>query len=552
MAAANVGEASVTATVNANGEIYTDKTDITIRPAASLQKIYNDGEIKGGTTTTLDLTSAFIPSSVNASLNISRSPVARFTDQLSYLLDYPHGCVEQTTSIAFPQLYYPDLIQSIKNNPSHPVNVRDNVNAAIQKLQSMQLYNGGLSYWPGGSYESWWGTVYATHFLLEAQRLGYDVNKQTLNKLMSYLEKKVKDRNNEVLWYYDNSNKLLQRTIPAKDNFYSLYILALNGQSDLSSMNYYKNHWNELAIDSRYLLAVTYLACGDRKNYDLLLPKQFEGEKSGNSFGGSFYSYIRDEALAMNALLSVDPDNVQLIQMARRLSTAIKTEKYLNTQERAFAFLALGKFLNKKKTGNVNATVTDAKGKVVQFKGSDINLRNVPPGKVMIKTEGEGQLYYSWSVEGLTKDGSFKQEDSNLRIRRTYLDRYGKEITNAKFRQNDLVVIKLTLDNNSRNNVENIVITDMLPAGFEIENPRVGAVAELDWIKDNTEPEHMDIRDDRINLFTSIGYKPQNYYYLVRAVSTGNFVTGPAAADAMYNGEYHSYHGAGRISITSR
>ncbi|MEP7263929.1 MAG: alpha-2-macroglobulin [Bacteroidota bacterium] len=549
LSASVIGDASVTSTVKSGNDIYTEKTDITIRPPASLQKVSDGGEIKGGATTALDLTAAFMPSSMDASIVFSRSPVAKFSDQMSYLLDYPHGCVEQTTSIAFPQLYYVDLIQTIKNNPNHPVNVTANVNAAIQKLQSMQLYNGALSYWLGESTENWWGSVYAAHFLMEAQKLGYDVNTKVLNKLMDYLSKKVKEHQSETLWYYDNVGKVQQRVIPSKDVFYSLYILALNGQSDLSSMNYYKQHWNDLAIDSRYLLAVTYLACGDRKNYDLLLPKQFEGEKSLNSFGGSFYSYIRDEALAMNALLSVDPENVQLIAMAQRLSKAMSTSYYLNTQERAFVFLALGKFLKKNGNSTVTATITDTKGKKYSFKGNDLSLKKLPPGKITINTTGSGSLYYSWTVEGLTKDGSYKEEDSNLRIRRSYLDRFGKPITGNTFHQNDLIVIKLTLENNARNTVENIVITDMLPAGFEIENPRVSAVPELEWIKDNTYPEHMDIRDDRINLFTTVGYKPQNYYYLVRAVSTGNFVVGPASADAMYNGEYHSYNGAGRIRI---
>jgi uncharacterized protein YfaS (alpha-2-macroglobulin family) len=40
-----------------------------------------------------------------------------------------------------------------------------------------------------------------------------------------------------------------------------------------------------------------------------------------------------------------------------------------------------------------------------------------------------------------------------------------------------------------------------------------------------------------------------NYYYLVRAVTPGTFQMGPVGADAMYNGEYHSYSGGGIITI---
>lgn len=42
------------------------------------------------------------------------------------------------------------------------------------------------------------------------------------------------------------------------------------------------------------------------------------------------------------------------------------------------------------------------------------------------------------------------------------------------------------------------------------------------------------------------------YYYEVRAVSPGTYTTGPVMADAMYNGEYHSYHGVGVVRVSNR
>ena len=74
-----------------------------------------------------------------------------------------------------------------------------------------------------------------------------------------------------------------------------------------------------------------------------VLPPAFEGEKPNSSFGGSFYSYIRDEALSLNVLLDVDPNNPQIGIMAKQLSEQLKNQYYLNTQENAFSLLALGK-----------------------------------------------------------------------------------------------------------------------------------------------------------------------------------------------------------------
>ena len=97
--------------------------------------------------------------------------------------------------------------------------------------------------------------------------------------------------------------------------------------------------------------------------------------------------------------------------------------------------------------------------------------------------------------------------------------------------------------------MENVVISDLLPAGFEIENPRTKEIPGMDWIKDGSSPVSLDVRDDRIHFFVDLYSPRQTYYYAVRAVSPGSLKMGPVSADAMYNGEYHSYHGAGIVRV---
>ena len=80
---------------------------------------------------------------------------------------------------------------------------------------------------------------------------------------------------------------------------------------------------------------------------------------------------------------------------------------------------------------------------------------------------------------------------------------------------------------------------------------RVGSmrVPGMDWIKDASYATALDVRDDRIHFFVDANNNKQTYYYAVRAVSPGNYKMGPISADAMYNGEYHSYNGAGVIRV---
>lgn len=117
------------------------------------------------------------------------------------------------------------------------------------------------------------------------------------------------------------------------------------------------------------------------------------------------------------------------------------------------------------------------------------------------------------------------------------------------FKQNDLIIVKVALEKIFNGAIENIVITDLLPSGFEIENPRTKELPGMDWIKDASEPTALDVRDDRIHFFVDANSSRQVYYYAVRAVSLGKFRQEPVSADAMYNGEIHSYNGAGIVNV---
>jgi uncharacterized protein YfaS (alpha-2-macroglobulin family) len=264
---------------------------------------------------------------------------------------------------------------------------------------------------------------------------------------------------------------------------------------------------------------------------------------------------VRDEAIALNALLEVDPGNAQVGIMVKHVADKLASRRYLSTQERSFSFLALGKHARLVNNSNASGEVKVNGKTVAKIDGGQWmgDMKTLGTGKsipsVEISTKGSGRLYYFWQTEGISKSGAYKEEDSYLRVRKSFYDRNGKPITSNTFRQNELVIIGITLEKSFSTDVENIVITDLLPAGFEIENPRTKEIPGMDWIKDGLTPTALDVRDDRIHMFVDATYGRQSYYYAVRAVSPGNFKMGPVNADAMYNGEYHSYHGAGVIRV---
>lgn len=545
-----IGESKITVKVNALNEQFVHETEVPVRPASPLQKRSGSGSVPGGQTVNIDMqASDFIPSSVQNTLTVSTSPMVEFTDDLNYLLRYPYGCAEQVVSSAFPQLYYQDMVKSLfgTDAPSPSYHIR----MAINKLKLMQIYNGALTYWTGQGEESWWATVYAAHFAVEAQKAGYDIDQSFLDAMFDYMKKQLR-RKRTTTYYYNLTKK---RTIAPKAVPYSLYVLALAGEPEISLMNYYKSHQDLLSLDGKYMLAAAYGLTGDRDKFRQLLPPAFEGEESVQVFDGSFYSPIRDEALALNVLLEVEPTNQQVGIMAKHLSDAMRKNPYLNTQERTFSFLALGKIAAQTNQSNVAAQINNSSGNsIARYDNGVLTLddKQLSGNAVSISAEGDGNLYYFWESQGITADGSYLEEDSYLKVRKAFFTRSGQQVGSLRFEKNDLVVVRLSIQSLSSRSVENVVISDILPAGFEIENARITQVPQLNWIDNRSYPEYTDIRDDRINLFVTARPDVKYYYYLVRAVSAGKFQMGPVAADAMYNGEYHSYHGSGVVQISAK
>jgi alpha-2-macroglobulin len=535
--------------VNALGEKFADETEISIRPASPLQKVAGSGSVAGGSAHKINIgLSDFIPSSTSYKLVVSRSPALELGDHLRYLVEYPYGCTEQTVSAAFPQLYYGDMADLMGLNQKMKTNANSNILEAIRKIKMRQTYRGGIILWDNDGEEHWWATVYSAHFLLEAKKAGFDVDNSLIETILGYLNTRLRTR--ETINYYFNRTQ--NKMIAPKEVAYSLYVLALAGKSNVASMNYYKANPQLLALDSRYLLSAAYAAAGDKKSFNALLPSAFAGEESVPQTGGSFYSDVRDEAIALNALIDADPGNNQIGIMAKHVADKLKSRSWLSTQERSFSFLALGKLARAAVKSDVTADIkvngkTIAKVDGGQWTGDQAALKGT---NIDIETKGNGRLYYFWVAEGISVSGAYIEEDNYLRVRKRFYDRFGNPVTGNTFKQNDLIIVGITLERSYSTNIENVVITDILPAGFEIENPRTKEIPGMDWIKDASDVRSLDVRDDRIHFFVDADYTTKKFYYAARAVSPGIYKMGPVSADAMYNGEYHSYNGAGVIRVT--
>ncbi len=549
----NIGKGKIIFTSKGFANIK-DEIEIGVRPVSPLVSETGVGTIKAGEKIKLNIPQNFLKNTQKTTITISKFPTLHLAKHLKYLVKYPYGCIEQTVSKLFPQLYFEDLAKSVAPEFYKTTTPVYFVNEGIRKIETMQLYDGSMAYWQGGTYSSWWGTVYAAHFLVEAKKANYNIKEDVLTKLLSYLAKRAKRRETFNYTVY-SKNKRTQIKRVRKEIIYSLYVLALAGKGDIATMNYYKARPHLIyAEDEKYLLAGAYAAMEKRTAFNEIIPRVFKPAKATRETGGTFNSEGRANSLMLNVLLEVDPSNEKIAYMVKHLSRML--DKMYSTQERAFTLLALGKAANKNSDAKVvakiisnNKTLATFTGKNLTYTGSKINNDNL-----IIEAKGNGKVYYFWNTEGIKINEPVKEEDSFMKVRRTYYNyRKGTKITNNEFKQGDLIVCKISLTGYEKS-AENIVISDLIPAGFEIENPRLKTSTNLTWKPVNKMYiQYMDVRDDRLLLFTTLQRKKTTeFFYMLRVVNKGKYNLPVIGAEAMYDREFHSFNGAGVVTVLQK
>ena len=100
-----------------------------------------------------------------------------------------------------------------------------------------------------------------------------------------------------------------------------------------------------------------------------------------------------------------------------------------------------------------------------------------------------------------------------------------------------------------------MVIEDLLPAGLEIENPRLETTAAAQpRHEDGGYAERTEIRDDRLITMGNLWKNPQGKWemrarYLARAVTPGTYTLPPVRAECMYDIAVNGIAGAGSVTV---
>jgi len=543
------GDARFVATASGNGENTQSTTGVPVRPDLPPVTREQAGSTKATTDLPLQGAVTLRPETLVRELRIGPLPLLQFSGKLDHLLQYPYGCLEQTLSTSFPLIYLGDLAKALEPRLLDPKNGHgdpaDMVQAGLRRMATMQLPGGGFSLWPGGSEIYPWGSLYAAHFVVEARRAGHPVDDNLYEGALRWVAGQVKAKS-------AYGTEELQRAA------YGLWVLSRAGRPDLGTMDYLRQKQAaKMRPESRSMLAAAYAVAGNPKAVENLLAGLGEVEEGEHQTGGNLNSPVRNRALVLLALLDAAPSSPRIPALADRLARDAGTLPWWNTQEEGFTLLALGQLAHRQATqppysGSVFAgsrkigTFTD---KTVRFP----DIRGTDPIRLQLDAGSQGTAFYNLLTRGVPTDGAFKPETAGLELDRAFLTRDGKPLDLNNVQQGDLVVIKTRVRSVS-GSVENVVIVNLLPSGLEVENPRLQTTEQMPWITDaNLQTSYLDLRDDRILLFTDLPASSwQTFYTLVRAVAPGSFRLPPVQAEAMYNPSLHVTSERGTMEVKLR
>jgi len=514
-------------------------TELPIRPAAPFTTSMSSGVLKAPAKETLNLPSGWLKGTEKYTLSVMALPELQFAGGLKFLVQYPYGCIEQTTSSVYPLLYLKDVAAAVDPNKFSPKMIDNYVDNGIQKILSMQTHSGAFSLWPGYKEPCAWGSVYATDFLVEAEKAGYAVPKSAKDNALSYLERLLSSSDEEV-------------SLDLKA--YSCFVLSKAGRVKASWIRRLQEIKKDLTPYSKFQLAASLATIGDKKAVSEILGQGYPETSVKRESGDSLNSYVRENAIVLSAYMDLDHSNSIVPILVKRLENSMKDGNWGTTQDNAMALLALGKYSRfvESQESNYSGNVTVGNDVIAEFNtGKDAEIKDIDLGgkSVNLSVQGKGNAYYYWSAEGVPTSGKVEEKDKGIKVRRSFFTKDGSLVEMGSIKQGQIVVVDILLKADLA--YKNVVVEDLLPACFEIENPRISTSETVEWIKkDAFDPNHIDIRDDRFLMFTDLPSTNEIHYrYIVRAVTKGNFILPAISATCMYDPTIVSVSGQGKIQV---
>ena len=519
------GHVKITATGGGEKSVY--ETDIEIRSVRRPQIKVTPVTFEAGKSWKGTVGLPGVEGTNSLVLEMSDVQPVNLSTRLSYLLGYPHGCVEQITSKAFPQLYLSGVASLTREQEQ---STEATVKEVIRRLRSYQTVDGSFSYWPGGTAPNAWGTVYAIHFLLEAEKKGYLVPEGMKRNALNDLSRIARNWKPEAS-YSAESEEMTQA--------YRLFVLALGQVAEVGAMNRLKESKTLMSM-SRYLLAAGYALVGRPDVSKELVVKTTALTTACSGYDQTFGSDLRDASIRLMTLCLLDGGKEAAL-LANEISKTLASDDWLSTQSTAFGLVALSDYMEKYKMSGLMdfSYAVDGKTKKVSTTRNiwteTLLDKTASSASLELKNTGKSTLFARLVAEGIPAEGKEEAYANGLTLAVSYMDHDGHPVNTSALQQGTNFTAVVTVSNSSPRGYNHLVLTEVFPAGWEILNTRFLTGDTVD--NQVTGVNYQDIRDDRA--YSYIDYLPAGKQVTVRinlcAVYPGRFYLPPVYCEAMYD-----------------
>ncbi len=564
-----IGDARVRMRVQMGRENDGFEEVIPVRIMVSPETVAAYGEAKPTATETLEIPAQVVPNFGGMRIEMASTAMVGLAEGVRYLTEYPYGCAEQRSSRTLAMILGTDLGETFQLPGVEAGKQKSTIQASLNELSKFQCYDGGFSFWAGDcNSTSPYLTSYVLHVIQRAKQEGYAVDASMLDRGYTYLEGRLGEA--------PPSNEGWRPAYNAWQAF-SIKVLAEGGRNADSHLERVYGYRDRMPVFALAYLLDALHAKGEKSGarYDELHRRLLNSisPEGGHAFVNElrdpyllwfWSSNVRSTAIVLGTLVRGGQDEEIVKRMVRWMMQARKGGRWNDTQENAWALMALVDYYRKyeAETPDFVATLTAAnqelaretfKGRSTTAKTQQLSMQQVlakaPAGQqipLVFTREGAGTLYYMLRLRYAANVTHHEPLDQGFRIERLYAVRNGGT-PSTTFKAGDLIEVTLRLRNTKERRY--VAVTDPIPAGTEPVDSWFATTAS-DLVEQQSQWggswawwerggfDHVERHDDRVELFaTRLAEGDHEFKYLVRATTSGTFIAAPTHAEEMYEPE---------------
>lgn len=559
LTAADLGDAELAFTVVMGAERDGVKLTLPVgHPSPVRVAPVGHGAITAATSIPLVVPPDAIPGTAEVVVSVDPDGLSGIEKGLRDLIEYPYGCLEQTTSRVIPMLAVRELAESLAIGGLTGPTLDRFVTAGLDKIGRHQTSNGGFSLWPGGDAEAYY-TAYALWGLHLARGAGYRVDATRITDGLTYLREQGKEPDTSRPYYNAHGDLGSQA--------FALYVRAVLGDKDVQAAALLAAR-TDLPIYGKAFVAralAAGLGAADPAVTKLVgeltaaattagATEALIDEPAGKSLDYYMSSSLRTTSVVLTTLLELAPNSPAIKPLVRSLMKARRVAPYLDTQENIYSLLALTSYA-RAATGaapSVKVALGDAMLLTGTLGGKQrlrVATAAIPPGGAALTVTPAGQVHYSVELRYRKVVSALVAESHGLTIAQEYLDEAGKPKTT--FKVGDVVRIRITTT--LPTSAVHLMVSAALPAGLEALNTRLATVGTAGITQTSEWGTFREMRDDRVSFASEWASQgAQVHEFMARAIAEGTFVRPPAVAELMYDPATRAQTAATTVEIQAK